>query len=115
MASLSSYAPLQSLHQVNDLGLLFLWSRYFFALLPGVDRLLDLLAIAILVLAEIEFALVPFSDQLSGIPVLKTEAQLRDAVKEALDRLQSKGIYDQLLAKYGLQGSKTPAGVNQGK
>ena len=58
---------------------------------------------------------VPFADQLSGIPVLKTEAQLRDAVKEALDRLQSKGIYDQLLAKYGLQGSKTPAGVNQGK
>ena len=45
----------------------------------------------------------PFSEQLSGIPVLKTDPQLRDAVKEALDRLQSKGIYDQILAKYGLQ------------
>jgi ABC-type amino acid transport substrate-binding protein len=47
---------------------------------------------------------------------MKTEAQLRDAVKEALERLQAKGIYDQLLAKYGLQGSKlAPIGVNQGK
>ena len=59
---------------------------------------------------------VPFSEQLSGIPVLKTEPQLRDAVKEAMTRLQSKGIYDQILAKYGLQQSKlTPIGVNQGK
>ena len=58
----------------------------------------------------------PFSEQLSGIPVMKTDPQLRDAIKEALERLQSKGIYDQILAKYGLQGSKlTPAGVNQGK
>lgn len=59
---------------------------------------------------------VPFSEQLTGIPVLKTEPQLRDAVKEAIERMQSKGIYDQILAKYGLQGSKlTPVGVNQGK
>ena len=58
----------------------------------------------------------PFSDSLSGIPVAKTEAQLRDAVKEALDRLVAKGIYDQILAKYGLQVAKlTPIGVNQGK
>ena len=58
----------------------------------------------------------PFSEQLSGIPVAKTEPQLRDAVKEAMDRLQSKGIYDQILAKYGLQQSKfAPIGVNQGK
>jgi len=59
---------------------------------------------------------VPFSEGLSGIPVAKTEAQLRDAVKEALDRLQAKGIYDQMLAKYGLQSSKiAPISVNQGK
>jgi polar amino acid transport system substrate-binding protein len=59
---------------------------------------------------------VPFNEGLSGIPVLKTEAQLRDAVKEALDRLQAKGIYDQILAKYGLQSSKlAPISVNQGK
>ena len=58
----------------------------------------------------------PISEGLSGIPVLKTEAQLRDAVKEALDRLQAKGIYDQILAKYGLQSSKlAPISVNQGK
>ena len=58
----------------------------------------------------------PISEGLSGIPVLKTEAKLRDAVKEALDRLQAKGIYDQILAKYGLQSSKlAPISVNQGK
>jgi len=58
----------------------------------------------------------PISEGLSGIPVVKTEAQLRDAVKDALDRLQSKGIYDQILAKYGLQSSKlSPISVNQGK
>ena len=58
----------------------------------------------------------PFGESLSGIPVLKTEPQLRDAVKEALDRLQAKGVYDQILAKYGLQVSKlAPIGVNQGK
>jgi polar amino acid transport system substrate-binding protein len=59
---------------------------------------------------------VPFSEQLSGIPVLKTETQLRDAIRDAMTRLQSKGVYDQILAKYGLQQSKlTPIGVNQGK
>jgi polar amino acid transport system substrate-binding protein len=57
----------------------------------------------------------PFSEGLSGIPVLKTEPQLRDAVKEALDRLQTKGVYDQILAKYGLQSSKlAPISVNKG-
>jgi len=57
----------------------------------------------------------PFSEGLSGIPVLKTEPQLRDAVKEALDRLQAKGVYDQILAKYGLQSSKlAPISVNKG-
>ena len=58
----------------------------------------------------------PFSEQLSGIPVAKTEPGLRDAIKGAMDRLQQKGIYDQILAKYGLSGSKlAPIGVNQGK
>jgi polar amino acid transport system substrate-binding protein len=58
----------------------------------------------------------PISEGLSGIPVLKTETQLRDAVKEALDRLQARGIYDLILAKYGLQSSKlAPISVNQGK
>jgi polar amino acid transport system substrate-binding protein len=58
----------------------------------------------------------PFSEQLSGIPVAKTEPGLRDAIKGAMERLQQKGIYDQILAKYGLGGSKlTPIGINQGK
>lgn len=58
----------------------------------------------------------PFSEQLSGIPVAKTEPGLRDAIKGAMDRLQQKGIYDQILAKYGLAGSKlAPIGINQGK
>ena len=36
--------------------------------------------------------------------------------KEALERLQSKGVYAQILAKYGLQGSKIASiGINQGK
>ena len=58
----------------------------------------------------------PFTEALSGIPVAKAEPQLRDALKDALTRLQSKGVYDQILAKYGLQSSKlTPIVLNQGK
>jgi polar amino acid transport system substrate-binding protein len=56
-----------------------------------------------------------FTTSLSGIPVLKTETQLRDAVKEALERLQQKGAYDEILKKHGLQANKlSPIGVNQG-
>jgi len=56
-----------------------------------------------------------FTTSLSGIPVLKTETQLRDAVKEGLERLQQKGIYDEILNKYGLQANKlSPIVVNQG-
>jgi len=58
----------------------------------------------------------PFSEQLSGIPVAKTEVALRDAIKGAMESLQKKGIYDQILAKYGLSSSKLATiGVNQGK
>lgn len=57
-----------------------------------------------------------FTTSLSGIPVLKTETQLRDAVKEAIERLQQKGIYDEILKKYGLQANKlSPIVINQGK
>jgi polar amino acid transport system substrate-binding protein len=57
-----------------------------------------------------------FTEDLMGIPFAKTETQLRDAVKAALDRLQAKGIYDQILAKYGLQAGKySPIAINQGK
>jgi polar amino acid transport system substrate-binding protein len=56
-----------------------------------------------------------FTTSLSGIPVLKTETQLRDAVKEGLERLQQKGTYDEILKKHGLQANKlSPIGVNQG-
>jgi polar amino acid transport system substrate-binding protein len=57
-----------------------------------------------------------FTESLMGIPAAKTEPQVRDAVKGALDRLQKNGTYDQIAAKYGLSGNKlTPIGVNQGK
>ncbi|GEO13254.1 ABC transporter substrate-binding protein [Microvirga aerophila] len=56
-----------------------------------------------------------FTTSLSGVPVLKTETQLRDAVKEGFERLQQKGVYDEILKKYGLQANKlSPIGINQG-
>lgn len=57
-----------------------------------------------------------FTTSLSGIPVLKTEVQLRDAVKEGIERLQQKGVYDEILKKYGLQANKlSPIAINQGQ
>jgi polar amino acid transport system substrate-binding protein len=57
----------------------------------------------------------PFSQSLAGIPVLKTEPQLRDAVKVALEQLQTNGAYDALLDKYGLKANKlAPITVNKG-
>lgn len=57
----------------------------------------------------------PLFAQETGIPVSKSEPGLRDAVLEALKRLQANGTYDKLLAKYKLQGSAMPAALNQGK
>ena len=57
-----------------------------------------------------------FTESLMGIPAAKTEPQLRDAVKGALERLQKNGTYDQIAAKYGLAGNKlSPIAINQGK
>lgn len=57
-----------------------------------------------------------FTESLMGIPTPKTEPQLRDAIKGALDRLQKNGTYDQIAAKYGLTANKlSPIAVNQGK
>ena len=57
-----------------------------------------------------------FTESLVGIPVLKTEPQLRDAVKAAVEKLQADGTYDQILAKYGLQANKlSPVALNQGQ
>jgi len=57
-----------------------------------------------------------FTESLMGIPTAKTEPQLRDAVKGALERLQKNGTYDQIAAKYGLAGNKfSPIAINQGK
>ncbi len=57
-----------------------------------------------------------FTESLMGIPTAKTEPQLRDAIKGALERLQKNGTYDQIAAKYGLVGNKySPIAVNQGK
>ncbi|MGL4438438.1 MAG: hypothetical protein ACRCUE_04140 [Bosea sp. (in: a-proteobacteria)] len=60
----------------------------------------------------------PFTVSLVGIPFTKTPegTQLRDAVKGAIERLQQKGVYAQLTAKYGLQpNALTPITINQGK
>lgn len=59
----------------------------------------------------------PFTNSLVGIPFAKTPegAELREAVRGALSRLQSKGIYAELLAKYGLlNNSYSPITINQG-
>jgi polar amino acid transport system substrate-binding protein len=57
-----------------------------------------------------------FTVTLAGIPVLKTEPKLREAVLAALLSLQQKGTYDALLAQYGLQSNALkPASVNKGE
>jgi polar amino acid transport system substrate-binding protein len=57
----------------------------------------------------------PFTTTLVGIPVLKTEPKLREAVKTALDNMQKKGIYDQILEKHGLKATaQKPITLNQG-
>ena len=57
----------------------------------------------------------PFTTTLVGIPVLKTEPKLREAVKGALDSMQKKGIYDQILEKHGLKATaQKPITLNQG-
>ncbi|MBA8877623.1 ABC transporter substrate-binding protein [Phyllobacterium myrsinacearum] len=57
-----------------------------------------------------------FSQSLGGIPVLKSETQLRDAVKVALEKLQANGTYDALLEKYGLKANKlAPVTINAGE
>lgn len=58
----------------------------------------------------------PFSESIAGIPFLKTDPALRDAVKAVLEKMHQDGTYDQLLAKYGLAANKLPAiTINQGK
>lgn len=63
------------------------------------------------------FALIgePIASQQTGIPVSKSETQLRDAVLDALKSLQADGTYDKLLAKYKLQATAMPVGLNVAK
>jgi polar amino acid transport system substrate-binding protein len=59
----------------------------------------------------------PFTDKLVGIPFVKTPEgqQLRDAVKGAIERLQAKGTYAQLVEKYGMRSNTLfPITINQG-
>ncbi|WP_406857711.1 ABC transporter substrate-binding protein [Alsobacter sp. KACC 23698] len=57
-----------------------------------------------------------FTQSLVGIPFTKAENGLRDAVKGALEKLQADGVYDQLLAKYGLQdNAHKPISINKGE
>ncbi len=57
----------------------------------------------------------PFTVTLAGIPVLKSEPELRDAVLAALQNLQRKGDYDALLAKYEMKALAWPASLNRGQ
>lgn len=41
-----------------------------------------------------------------GIAVMKSNTELRDAIWDALQQIRADGTYDELLAKYGLEGSK---------
>lgn len=57
-----------------------------------------------------------FTTSLPGIPVLKTDPKLRDAVYEAVLSLQKKGVYDALLAKYDIKSNALkPASINKGE
>jgi polar amino acid transport system substrate-binding protein len=60
----------------------------------------------------------PFTDKLVGIPFVKTPEgnQLRDAVKGAIERLQTNGTYAALITKYGMRNNTlSPITINQGK
>ena len=57
-----------------------------------------------------------FTQSLVGMPFVKSETALRDAVKAAIERLQASGEYDKMLTKYGLQANKlTPISINKGE
>lgn len=57
-----------------------------------------------------------FTTNLAGIPVMKTEPVLRDAVKAALERLVADGTYAALLKKWKLDANAIPAiAINQGQ
>ena len=58
----------------------------------------------------------PFGTLPIGIPVPKSDTQLRDAVQAALVKVQQSGTYDKLLAKWNLQDQAlNGAPINQGK
>ena len=58
----------------------------------------------------------PFGALPIGIPVPKSDSQLRDAVQAALVKVQESGTYDELLAKWNLQDQALQgAPINQGK
>ena len=57
----------------------------------------------------------PFKSDMVGMPVIKSDTELREAIKGALDRLQSKGIYGKIVEKYGLQANELRAiTINKG-
>lgn len=59
----------------------------------------------------------PFTQALVGIPFAKSPegTQMREAVRAALTRVHAKGVYAQLLSKYGLlNNSHSAVTINQG-
>lgn len=44
----------------------------------------------------------PLTEEITGLPVLKSKVELRDGIKAAMDELVKNGTYAKLLEKYGL-------------
>ena len=44
----------------------------------------------------------PLTEEITGLPVLKSKVELRDGIKAAMDNLVKNGTYAKLLEKYGL-------------
>jgi polar amino acid transport system substrate-binding protein len=58
----------------------------------------------------------PFGLLPVGIPVPKDDTELRDAVQEALKKVQGEGVYDELLTKWNLEDQALEgAPINTGK
>ncbi len=57
----------------------------------------------------------PFTLVTAGVGIGKKDTQLRDAVQAALESLRKKGIYQQIVRKYGLEPYAAPEfGINKG-
>ena len=58
----------------------------------------------------------PLTQEITGIPIVKTKVALRDAIKGAMEQLKQDGTYEQILKKYGLgQNAIKDVTINAGQ